>query len=308
MFFYSANEFYKQKFGGKVYKIALNGGMTCPNRDGTLSYDGCIFCSQNGSGDFTPQNTYSIDEQIHLAIAKVRNKIKEDKFIAYFQSFTNTYAPVDYLETIFMTAIHNPKIVGVAIGTRPDCLGEDVLTLLNKLNHIKPVFIELGLQTIHESTAKYINRCYPLSVYDKAVNNLKKIHINVIVHMIIGLPYETKEMMYETVEYICQSGADGIKLQLLHILENTRLADEYRQGKFTVLSLQEYTEIVCHCIEIIPKDIVIHRITGDGDKKILIAPLWSGDKKKVLNTINTALREKNIIQGSQSKNRKNCTE
>ena len=300
MYFYSANQFYKQKFGSKVYKISLNGGMTCPNRDGTLSYDGCIFCGAKGAGDFSPVSTLSIDEQITCAIEKVRNKIRENRFIAYFQSFTNTYAPVEYLKKIFMQTIHHPEIVGLAIGTRPDCLGKDVLCLLKELNTIKPVFVELGLQTIHEQTAKDINRCYPLCVYDEAVKNLKKIHINVIVHMIIGLPNETKEMMYETVRYICQSGADGIKLQLLHVLKDTILADDYAKGKVRILSLPEYADIICHCIELIPQNIVIHRITGDGDKKILIAPLWSGDKKKVLNTINIALRQRNIIQGSKS--------
>ena len=300
MYIYSANTFYQQKFGSKVYKISLNGGMTCPNRDGTLSYNGCIFCSQNGSGDFSPVSTLSIEQQIQCSVKKIRSKIKSDKFIAYFQSFTNTYAPVNYLESIFMQAIHHPKVVALSIGTRPDCLGKDVLSLLENLNRIKPVFVELGLQTVHEQTAQYINRCYPLSVYDEAVKNLKSVGVNVIVHMIIGLPYETTEMMYQTVNYICNSGADGIKLQLLHVLKGTKLAEDYQKQKFKVLSLQEYTDIICHCIEIIPENIVIHRITGDGDKKILIAPLWSGDKKKVLNTINTALREKNIIQGSKS--------
>ena len=300
MYFYSANRFYQQTFGSKVYKISLNGGMTCPNRDGTLSYNGCIFCSQKGSGDFSPVSTMSIDEQIQQSVMRVRNKIKHDRFIAYFQSFTNTYAPVDYLEKIFTQAIRNPKIVGLAVGTRPDCLGNDVLALLDRLNHIKPVFVELGLQTIHEQTAQYINRCYPLNVYDKAVKHLKSVGINVIVHMIIGLPQETENMMYQTVKYICHSGADGIKLQLLHVLKSTKLADEYEKTPFHILSLEEYTNIICHCIEIIDKNIVIHRITGDGDKKILIAPLWSGDKKRVLNTINTALRQRNIIQGSKS--------
>lgn len=300
MSFYSANKYYKEIFGTKVYKISLNGGMTCPNRDGTVGTGGCIFCSSSGSGDFSPVSTLSIENQIESAIQLVSNKIKQDKFIAYFQSFTNTYAPVDYLEKIFTQAINHPKIVALSIGTRPDCLSDDVLQLLDKLNKIKPVFVELGLQTIHQATAEYINRCYPLSTYDTAVKNLKKININVIVHIILGLPYESEEMMYNTVKYVCNSGIDGIKLQLLHILKDTKLADDYAMGKFEVLTLEKYTDIICNCIEIIPKNIVIHRITGDGAKKILIAPLWSGNKKMVLNTINKALTERKIVQGKYS--------
>lgn len=302
MSFYSANKYYKEIFGTKVYKISLNGGMTCPNRDGTVGTGGCVFCSSSGSGDFSPVSTLSIENQIESAIQLVSNKIKQDKFIAYFQSFTNTYAPVDYLEKIFTQAINHPKIVALSIGTRPDCLSDDVLQLLDKLNKIKPVFVELGLQTIHQTTAEYINRCYPLSTYDTAVKNLKKININVIVHIILGLPYESEEMMYNTIKYVCSSGIDGIKLQLLHILKNTKLADDYAMGKFEVLTLEKYTDIICNCIEIIPKNIVIHRITGDGAKKLLIAPLWSGNKKMVLNTINKALTERKIVQGKYSEN------
>lgn len=300
MSFYSANKYYKEKFGEKVYKISINGGMTCPNRDGTLSKEGCIFCSGKGSGEFSTSFNISIDEQIEDAIHLVKNKIKTEKYIAYFQSFTNTYAPIEYLENIFMQAVNNSKIVALAIGTRPDCLGNDVIQLLDKLNNMKPVFIELGLQTIHPKTAKYINRCYGLKVFDNAVKNLKEININVIVHIILGLPYETNEMMYQTVDYVGQSGADGIKLQLLHILKDTVLANDYLANKFNVLTLEEYVDIVCHCIEIIPKNMVIHRITGDGAKNLLIAPEWSKNKKLVLNTINKALKDRNIIQGSKS--------
>ncbi|MEE0929393.1 MAG: TIGR01212 family radical SAM protein [Acutalibacteraceae bacterium] len=298
MLFYSANQYYKSIFGHKVYKISINGGMTCPNRDGTLSTEGCIFCSAKGSGDFSTESTMDINTQIECAIEKVRNKIKEDTFIAYFQSFTNTYAPVEYLEKIFTQAINHPKVIALSIGTRPDCLGSEILKLLDRLNKIKPVFIELGLQTIHIKTTEYINRCYSLEVFDIAIKNLNAININVIVHVIIGLPGETKEMIYKTVKYVGKSGANGIKLQLLHVLENTKLADDYAKGKFEVLTLEEYTDIVCHCIEIIPKNMVIHRITGDGPKKILIAPKWSGNKKLVLNTINKELQKRNIIQGS----------
>ena len=299
MYFYSANEYYKSRFGGKAYKISLSSGMSCPNRDGTLSKDGCIFCSETGSGDFSPESTLSIDEQIEAAVLRVRNKFKEDRFIAYFQSFTNTYAPVEYLESIFTQALSNSKIVALSIATRPDCLGNDVLSLLKKLNSIKPVFVELGLQTIHKSTADYINRCYELNVFDEAVKNLKDANINVIVHVILGLPFETEEMMYQTVSYVGKSGADGIKLQLLHVLKNTRLADIYKSGAFETLTLEEYTNILCNCVELIPKNMVIHRLTGDGAKKLLIAPMWSADKKLVLNIISKAMRDKNIIQGSK---------
>lgn len=302
MSFYSANQFFKSTFGHKVYKISINGGMTCPNRDGTLSTGGCIFCSSTGSGDFSPVSTLSINEQIESSIAKIRNKIKEDKFIAYFQSFTNTYAPIEYLENIFTQAISHPSVVALSIGTRPDCLGDDIIQLLDKLNKIKPVFVELGLQTIHSRTAEYINRCYTLDVFDNAVKKLKSVNINIIVHVILGLPYESEEMMYQTVKYVGKSGADGIKLQLLHVLENTKLAEDYASGKFETLTLEQYTNIICRCIEIIPKNMVIHRITGDGAKKILIAPKWSGNKKLVLNTINTAIKERNIVQGSKSEN------
>lgn len=299
MGYYSANQFYKEIFNSKVYKISLNGGMTCPNRDGTAGFGGCIFCSSKGSGDFSPVSSMSINEQIESSISRVRSKIKEDKFIAYFQSFTNTYAPVNYLEEIFMQAINHPSVVGLSIGTRPDCLGDDVLKLLERLNKIKPVFVELGLQTIHEKTAQYINRCYPLSVFDKALENLKKAGVNVIVHIIIGLPNETEDMIYSTVKYVADSNVDGVKLQLLHVLEGTVLAKDYNDGKFEVLTLEKYTEIICNCIELIPKDIVIHRITGDGPKNILIEPKWSGNKKLVLNTINKAIKDKNIVQGSK---------
>ncbi|MEE1281430.1 MAG: TIGR01212 family radical SAM protein [Acutalibacteraceae bacterium] len=299
MSYYSANKYYRNIFNGKVYKISLNGGMTCPNRDGTVGTGGCIFCSNKGSGDFSPVSSMSINEQIEESIKRVRSKIKEDKFIAYFQSFTNTYAPVEYLEKIFIQAINHKSIVGLSIGTRPDCLGDDVLELLERLNKIKPVFVELGLQTIHEKTAQYINRGYPLEVFDTAVDNLKKIGVNVIVHIIVGLPYETEDMIYQTVDYVGNSGADGIKLQLLHILEGTRLAQEYNENKFEVLTLEKYTDIICNCIERIPEDMVIHRITGDGPKNILIAPKWSGNKKMVLNTINKAIKDGNITQGRQ---------
>lgn len=299
MYYFSANEYYKKIFGDKVYKVSISANVSCPNRDGTLGTKGCIFCSEKGSGDFSENSNNSIKVQIDSGIKKVESKIKSGKFIAYFQSFTNTYAPIDYLKNIFYQAITDNRIVALSIATRPDCLPDDVISLLKELNKIKPVFVELGLQTIHESTAKYIRRGYKLSVFDEAVKKLNKIGINIVVHTIIGLPYETKEMMLQTVHYIGKSGVGGIKLQLLHILQGTDLEKEYEKGKFTVLSLEEYTDIICDCIEILPKDIVIHRLTGDGDKKILIAPLWSGNKKLVLNTINKEFKNRNIQQGSK---------
>ncbi|HHZ05187.1 MAG TPA: TIGR01212 family radical SAM protein [Clostridiales bacterium] len=295
--YYSANQYYKKVFGEKVYKISVNGHMTCPNRDGTKGYGGCIFCSAKGSGDFCVENICDIDEQIAGAITLVNKKIKTNKYIAYFQSFTNTYAPVEYLEKIFTQAINNPQIVALSIGTRPDCLPPDVIDLLDKLNHIKPVFVELGLQTIHEKTAEYIRRGYQLSVYDTAVRNLKAIGINVVAHMIIGLPNETKDMILQTVDYIGNSGADGIKLQLLHVLKDTDLAVDYAKGLFNVLSMEEYIDILCDCVQHLPPHMVLHRITGDGAKNILIAPQWSGNKKLVLNAINKAMLHRNVVQG-----------
>lgn len=286
MEYYSFNQYLKDTFGCKVYKISINAGFTCPNRDGTLGTRGCIFCSKGGSGDFAESSTLSVTEQIESGKQRVSKKIKSGKYIAYFQAFTNTYAPIDVLAEKYCEAINHPDIVGISIATRPDCLGEEVLTLLSEINKIKPVFVELGLQTIHEKTAEYIRRGYPLSVYDNAVKALKAAGINTVVHLIIGLPNESREEMLESVEYACKSGVDGIKLQLLHILKGTDLADDYFSGKFETLSMEEYLSIIKDCVEIIPKNVVIHRLTGDGPKKDLIAPLWSADKKSVLNALN----------------------
>ena len=284
------NNYLKERFGEKVYKIALNGGFTYPNRDGSTDTRGCIFCSKGGSGDFAENPDLTITEQIENGKKRLEKKIKNGKYIAYFQAFTNTYAPVERLRTIYEEAINNPDIVALSIGTRPDCLGDDVLALLDELNTIKPIFVELGLQTINEDTAKYIRRGYTLEVYDKAVADLHKIGINVVTHIILGLPNESKEDMLNSVKYACKV-TDGIKLQLLHILKGTDLAKDYEQGKFEVLTLEQYTEIIKECVQIIPENVVIHRLTGDGAKKDLIAPLWSADKKTVLNTINQALKE-----------------
>lgn len=284
------NSYLKEKFGCKVYKISLDCGFTCPNRDGTLGYGGCIFCSEGGSGDFAESRTLGVTEQIESGKEKVKNKIKSGKYIAYFQAFTNTYADVNTLEKIFSEAINHPDIVALSIATRPDCLEQKKVELLSRLNKIKPIFVELGLQTVNEKTAKYIRRGYTLDVYDDAVKRLHEQGINVVTHIIIGLPYETKEDMLSSVKYVCKV-TDGIKLQLLHILKGTDLAKDYFEHKFEVLSLEEYTDIIAECVKIIPKNVVIHRLTGDGAKKDLIAPLWSADKKKVLNTINKRLSE-----------------
>ena len=291
MEYLSFNKYLKDKFGQKVYKISLDGGFTCPNRDGKTGTRGCIFCSKGGSGDFAESREMSITEQIENGKKRVEKKIKSGKYIAYFQAFTNTYAPVEILRQKYEEAINHPDIVALSIATRPDCLGDDVLRLLDEMNKIKPVFVELGLQTIHQKSAKYIRRGYDLSVYDKAVRDLKKIGVNVVVHVILGLPNESENDMLETVKYVCESGANGIKLQLLHVIDGTDLAKDYKKGLFKTLEFDEYVNLIVKCVKIIPKDIVIHRLTGDGAKKDLIAPLWSADKKRVLNAINKALRE-----------------
>lgn len=291
MEYLSFNKYLKDKFGQKVYKISLDGGFTCPNRDGKAGTRGCIFCSKGGSGDFAESREMSITEQIESGKKKVEKKIKSGKYIAYFQAFTNTYAPVETLRQKYEEAINHPDIVALSIATRPDCLGDDVLRLLDEMNKIKPVFVELGLQTIHQKSAKYIRRGYDLSVYDKAVRDLKKIGVNVVVHVILGLPNESENDMLETVKYVCESGANGIKLQLLHVIDGTDLAKDYEKGLFKTLEFDEYVNLIVKCVKIIPKDIVIHRLTGDGAKKDLIAPLWSADKKRVLNAINKALME-----------------
>ena len=281
------NSYLKSRYGKKIYKVSIDAGFTCPNRDGTLGTKGCIFCSAGGSGDFAEDSKLSITEQIEKGKKRIAAKLPDGDYglIAYFQAFTNTYAPIEKLERIYMEAASHPEVEIISIATRPDCLGEEILNLLRRINEIKPVWVELGLQTIHEKTAEYIRRGYPLGVYDEAVRNLKACGIETIVHVILGLPYETREEMLETVRYVGESGVEGIKLQLLHVLENTDLADDYRAGKFECLSLDEYASLVKDALDLLPENIIIHRMTGDGDKKILIAPKWSEDKKNVLNTL-----------------------
>lgn len=292
----SLNNYLRNKFGCKVYKLSISSGLSCPNRDGKLSTKGCIFCSNGGSGDFATSAAISVTEQIEQAKEKVSKKITNGKYIAYFQSFTNTYGDVDYLKKIFTEAINHPDIVALSIGTRPDCLPNDVLDLLNRLNQIKPVWVELGLQTIHEKTARYINRGYTLDVFDQAVANLNKLNIDVIVHLILGLPNETNDMILESVKYVCSKSISGIKLQLLHVLKNTPLEKEYFLNQFHIYSLEEYASLLGECICNIPSDIVIHRLTGDGPKSLLIEPQWSGNKKLVLNYINKYFNDMDIIQ------------
>lgn len=285
------NSAMRKRFGCKVYKLALSGGMTCPTRDGTKGTRGCIFCSAKGSGDFAEPRCESITQQIENAKKAVERKNAGGKYIAYFQDYTNTYASEEYLRGIFTEAISHPDIVALSIATRPDCLPYNIIKLLQELNTLKPVWVELGLQTIHPATARYIRRGYELEEYDEAMRNLKAAGIETIVHVIIGLPNETKEMMKATVQYVADSSADGIKLQLLHVLEGTDLAEDYRAGKFRTLELDEYADIIAECIALLPDNMVVHRITGDGAKRDLIAPLWSADKKRVLNTLNRRLAD-----------------
>ncbi len=325
--YYYVDSYLESTYGYKMYKLSLNGGMSCPNRDGKAGNRGCIFCSKGGSGDFATDPSLSITEQIDEAKTLISSKINRnahvgtsltrlddiqdidndsvhnnnvftlDKpmYIAYFQAYTNTYAPVEYLRKIFYEAINNPCIAILSIATRPDCLGDDVIALLDELNKIKPVWIELGLQTIHDSTAKFIHRGYKLNVFERAVTKLNRINVHIIVHMIIGLPGETADMMYESMRYLAKTPIHGVKLQLLHVLKDTMLVNYLPSLK--ILTLDEYTDIVIHCLEILPQNIVIHRITGDGPKATLIAPMWSRDKKTVINTINHKMKELDTWQG-----------
>ena len=282
------NQYLRERFGRKIYKISISGGFTCPNRDGTLDTRGCIFCSAGGSGDFAEDKNLSITEQIDLGKRRVAAKMPEG-YIAYFQAFTNTYAPVERLRALYSEAIEHPCIVAVSIGTRPDCLSDEVLDLIAELNLLKPVWIELGLQTIHEKSAEYIRRGYPLAVYERAVRELRARNIETITHVILGLPGESREEMLQTVKYVGESGVQGIKLQLLHVLEGTDLAIDYRNGLFEVMTMDDYISLIKDCVDILPDDIVIHRLTGDGPKRILIAPEWTKDKKRVLNALNKEL-------------------
>ncbi|HIS31532.1 MAG TPA: TIGR01212 family radical SAM protein [Candidatus Limivivens intestinipullorum] len=287
----------REKFGEKIYKVSLNGGMTCPNRDGTLGSRGCIFCSQGGSGDFAGDPSLGIHEQIEAQKRQLLRKFPARRFLAYFQAYTNTYAPVSYLRPLFEDALSHPDIAGLSVGTRPDCLPEDVLSLLDELNQKKPVSVELGLQTIHPSTAAFIRRGYPLSVFDDSVRRLRERQIEVVVHTILGLPGENLEAMLETIEYLNHADIQGIKLQLLHVLEGTDLADYYRKTGFPIMSEDQYVDTVIACLEHLSSEITVHRVTGDGPKALLIAPLWSCRKTAVLNHLHHEMKVRPAWQG-----------
>lgn len=287
----------RRRWGEKIYKVSLNGGMTCPNRDGTLGSRGCIFCSAGGSGDFAGNPRLSITEQIEEQKKSLAGKFPAKHFIAYFQAYTNTYAPVEYLRRIFTEAIAHPDIVGLSIGTRPDCLPPETLELLAELNEKKPVSVELGLQTIHESTAAFIRRGYPLSCFDAAVKELKKRSLETVVHTILGLPGETASDVLETIDYLNRTGIQGIKLQLLHVLRGTDLAGYYEKTHFPILSEEDYVDLVISCLEHLSPDITVHRLTGDGPRELLVAPLWSTRKTAVLNHIHHEMKLRGSFQG-----------
>ena len=283
------NQYCREQFGCKVYKLSIDAGFTCPNRDGTLGTGGCIFCSGDGAGAFAERGD-SVTQQLELAKLRVEHKNPGGKYIAYFQAFTNTYAPVERLEKLYREAMNAPDVVGLAIGTRPDCLAPEVVALLETLNREKPVWVELGLQTVHEETAKYIRRSYVNQDYFDAVARLKAAGIHVVTHIILGLPGETLEMAAETTRQAVEAGTDGVKFHLLHVLRSTVLEQHYREGRFRCLELEEYAQWLKSCLEVLPPHVVVHRITGDGAKRDLIAPLWSADKKRVLNYLNAFLK------------------
>ena len=289
MTYRSVNEELRRRFGCKVYKLSIDGGFSCPNRDGTLGHGGCIFCAGDGSGAFAERGG-SVADQLERAKSRVAAKNKGGRYMAYFQAFTNTYAPVERLRALYTEAMAPDDVVGLAIGTRPDCLGEDVVALLAELNRVKPVSVELGLQTVHEASARYIRRGYETEVYCDAVKRLKAAGIEVVTHIILGLPGETMDMAVQTTRAAVAAGTDGVKFHLLHVLRGTDLEKDYLAGKFRCLELEEYARWVKVCLEVLPEHIVVHRITGDGAKKDLIAPLWSGDKKRVLNYLNNYLK------------------
>lgn len=295
--YYSLHAMLQERFHEKVYKLSLNGGMTCPNRDGTLGTRGCIFCSAGGSGDFAADRLLSVTKQIEQQKALITQKRPVHKFIAYFQAYTNTYAPVPYLEKLFREAICHPDIVALSIGTRPDCLGDDVLDLLDRLNRIKPVWVELGLQTIHEDTARYIRRGYALDCFEKAMKDLRARSLEVIVHTILGLPGEDRERTLQTIRYLNGQPIQGIKLQLLHVLKGTDLALDYERGLFETLTMESYLTLLIACLERLSPDIVVHRLTGDGPKDLLIAPVWSSAKRTVLNELHRRMKLENTWQG-----------
>lgn len=298
----SLNEYYREIFGRKTAKISLDGGFTCPNRDGTCGERGCLFCSAGGSGDFAENAALSITEQVENGKAQTSDKWKDPAYVAYFQAFTNTYAPVEELRRKYEEALSCEGVEGISIATRSDCLPEDVLELLSELNQKTRLWVELGLQTSDEDSARFIRRGYPLSVFEKAVHDLAERDIPVIVHVILGLPNETRETVLNTIDCINRLPVQGIKLQLLHVLSDSDLAEIYENGGYTPLTKEEYISLVGDCIAHLREDIVIHRLTGDGDKNTLLAPLWSLRKRDVLNSLHKYLKENNIRQGMSVKN------
>ena len=297
--YYALDYYLKQNFGEKLYKISLNGGCSCPNRDGTCGTRGCIFCSEGGSGDFAASSSLSVADQLAYGKDLVRPKYNGHSYIAYFQAYTNTYAPVCHLRRIFTEAISDPEVRILSIATRPDCLSPEILTLLAELNAIKPVWVELGLQTIHERTANWMRRSYPLPVFEQAVHSLHAIGVQIITHVILFLPGESEADMLATIHYLNTLPIDGIKLQLLHVLKHTDLADLYRQEPFYIPDMNAYFHLLGKCIDSLRPDIVIHRLTGDGPKSLLIAPLWTGNKRLVLNQMQRYLKEQNLWQGKE---------
>ena len=290
----TTNNYVRRIFGTKVYKLSLSAATTCPNRDGKVGTGGCTFCSGDGSGSFAACASLPISEQIAQAKKILGGKGQNMSYIAYFQSFTGTYGDLEYLESMYQEACNYPEIVGLSIATRPDCLDDKVMAMLERLAAKKTLWVELGLQTIHERTAERINRGYALAVYDEAMNKLKQFKVHHITHVILGLPGETREDMLATCKYVGER-TDGIKLQLLHVLENTQLAEEYRLGQFEVLEPEAYYKLVADVLELLPEDCIIHRLTGDGPKKYLIAPLWSGNKKRVMADMQKTLRSRGIL-------------
>ena len=294
---YMLNDFLKEKFNEKIYKVSLDGGFTCPNRDGKVSRGGCIFCSENGSGDFTATKLKSIHAQIEEQIDLVSKKYKGDKYIAYFQNFTNTYAEVSYLRKIYEEALSHEKIVGLAIATRPDCLGDDVLELLAELNKKTFLWVELGLQTLNDDVAKYFNRAYETEIYKEASEKLNKLNIKFVTHIIIGLPKEEEDDYLKTAIFAQNCGTWGVKLHLMYVVKNTPLEKLYLNGDLKVNTKEEYVEKVVNVLENISSEIVVHRLTGDGDRETLVAPLWSIKKIDVLNSIHKELKRRNTYQG-----------
>lgn len=295
--YYSVDYYLKQTFGEKVYRLSLNGGMTCPNRDGSVGSRGCIFCSAKGSGDFSQSSHLTVMQQLSSAKQQIQEKRNCRKFIAYFQAYTNTYAPIEVLRKLFWEAISDPDVVILSIATRPDCLSEEVLSLLDELNQCKPVWIELGLQTIHPKTSRFIRSGFTLECFHQAMADLTRRQISVIVHVILGLPGETPQQMLETVSHVGRLPVFGIKLQLLHVLSDTDLGALYQKRPFPLFSMEEYCELIGDCLEILPKTITIHRLTGDGPKQLLLAPLWSSAKRTVLNQIQKTLKDRDTWQG-----------